>query len=345
MDSNIKGKLALSDSRAFNSVMMRYNVGAVIPVSTPAIMRENCKIFPAGGCFYRVKIMGDTKFADVMRLEKEIRSDIADGRKKAGLYEKSMSIRFDTEPFLVLEVDPPPGYFLPYEAGEIVKFTAPIGKLFSVDGESLMAYDLNKHYQTLVAAVSGHGKSRLLRNCIVGLSKNCTPKDLQMYFIDFKNDDLAIFSNLPHVKGFAWKQEEASNIIMSLRDEVDKRITKKGKKYNNKHLLVIDEGAELDKSLDDTLSSVMKLGRSLGIHVLLATQYPTSAQIGQKVNNAFTHRFVGRVGSASNAAWACGIPDSGAELLRKPGAFLDIFGGQINRFQTFTMTPEEEGIK
>lgn len=347
MDSTAKGKLALLDAKAFNAVMLRYSVDAVVPVGSPKAMREHCKVFPAGGCFYHVKVMGSTKFNDVMRLEREVKAEIAAERKRQGLYERTMSVRFNSEPFLVLEVDPPPGFDLLYEPLPLQPLQAAVGMTFGIDGAFPMLYDLNVHHQTLVAAVSGHGKSRLLRNCVSGIARTTGPDKVKLSLIDFKNDDLSKFQYLPHTISYAWRTEEANSTIYAIRDEVEKRIAQNGKRKKNKsfpdkHLLVIDEGAELDKELDDTLASIMKLGRSLGVHVLLATQYPTSAQIGQKVSQAFTHRMVGRVSSASSAAWATGMGESGAELLRKQGSFLYVFGGEITRFQTFNLTEAQE---
>ena len=336
-----RAKLALNDAAAFNRVMRRYEVEAMIDVRSQEALVQNCKVFPAAVCIYKVKIFGSATFAEVTKYEREVRSEIAATRSKLGVYDKKMSVRFDIEPFLSLEVDTPDGYTLDREQVAVNPYQAAIGKQFSVDGEKVVKYDLNVHYQTLVAAVSGHGKSKLLKNCLLGLIHSTKPADLKFWLIDFKNDDLQPFAKLKHTERYAWKQEDANKLIEYLRLELEKRISS-NKKKQHKILLVIDEGAELDKDLDDTLATIMKMGRSLGIHVLLATQYPTSAQIGQKIARAFTHRFVGRVESASSALWASGVAGSGAELLRKPGAFLYVFGGNVERFQTFNLTKEME---
>ncbi len=341
MDGQQKAKLAFSDANAFNQVMARYNIEAGIFTNSVEALRENCKVFPAAVCIYKITTFGRTSFSDVTHKEMEVRSAIAAARKKMGLFEKSMSIRFDMEPFLSIEVDSPPGYILERPTVIDQPFTASIGRSYSVEGESAVVYDLNKHHQTLVAAVSGHGKSRLLKNCLLGLFSATSPQDLRVVLIDFKNDDLAPYKKLTHVENYVWKPTEATKAIKALKRELDSRI-EAIEKPKHRILLVIDEGAEIDKALDDTLSSIMKMGRSLQINVLFATQYPTAAQVGQKIARAFTHRFVGRTDGASSALWATGIAGSGAELLRKPGAFLYAFGGNIDRFQTFFVTDEKE---
>lgn len=342
MERALKTKLALTDVAAFNKTMATYGVKARILARTNEEARANCKIYPASCCIYAVTIFGATKFEDVYRYEKELKASIAAARKTAGFYDKNVSLRFDTEPFLTLEIDGPPGYLLEYTEVPASKYQAPVGQIYTIEGVQPMVYDLEKHYQTLVAAVSGHGKSYLLRNCVTGLVHSTTPKELELLCIDFKNTDLAPYKRLPHCARYAYKMEDANQIIEDLRLEVDARIEDEKFSIKKRILLVIDEGAELDKAMDGTLASIMKMGRSLGVHVLMATQHPTAKQIGEQIARSFTHRFVGRVDSAQSAFFASGIAESGAELLRKPGSFLYVFGGQIERFQTFNLTVEKE---
>ena len=342
MDKTLKTKLALADVAAFNKTMQTYGVKARILMRNNEEARANCKVYPASCCIYAVTIFGTGRFEDVYKYKAELRANVASARKAAGFYDKNLSLRFDTEPFLTLEIDGPPGYLLEYLPAEPVRYQAPVGHVYTIEGAQPMIYDLEKHHQALVAAVSGHGKSYLLRNCVTGIVHSTTPKELELLCIDFKNTDLAPYKFLPHCKQFAYKTEDANEIIENLRLEVQARIENDKFVLKKRILLVIDEGAELDRAMDDTLASIMKMGRSLGVNVLMATQHPTAAQIGQKTARAFTHRFVGRVDSAQSAFFASGIAESGAELLRKPGSFLYVFGGQIERFQTFNLTKEKE---
>lgn len=342
MNGAEKFRLAQGDVLAFNTTMKNYGVNARIQIRNEEEARENCKVFPASCCIYRIQVFGSTSFDNVIRYEKEVRAAIASQRKKMGYFEKYFSIRFDMEPFFTLEVDGPPGFILDYENIDAGEYQAPIGQTFTIDGMQPLLYNLNVHHQTLVAAVSGHGKSQLLKNCVTGLISSTPQSKIELLCIDFKNTDLVPYKHLPHCKAFAFRTEDANAIIAELREEVDRRIDDDKFVIKKRTLLVIDEGAELDKSVDDTLASIMKMGRSLGVHVLMATQHPTAAQIGQKTARAFTHRFVGRVDSAQSAFFASGVADSGAELLRKQGSFLAVYGGQVERFQTFYLSPERE---
>lgn len=333
MDGKQKARLALADAGAFNVTMHRYGVKAAIRVGSQSELKENCKVFVESCCIYRITIYDQTKFDDVIKFERELRAAVATARKGLGYFDKYISLRFDTEPFLTLEIDPPPGFILPYESTPTKHFQAAIGKTYTIDSVRPMMYDLTVQHQTLVAAVSGHGKSQLLKNCLVGLVTNTPKQKIDLRCIDFKNSDLVEFK--PHSTNFAYKNDDANAIIENLRLEVENKIDSGQKKPTRRIVLAIDEGAELDKNNDEKLASIMKMGRSLGVHVLFATQHPTAAQIGQKVARAFTHRFVGRTDTAQSALFATGVAQSGAELLRKPGSFLYVYGGQIERFQSF----------
>lgn len=340
MDGKQKARIALADAGAFNLTMQRYGVKAMIRISNQEELRSNCKVFVESVCIYRVLVYDQTTFDNVVKFEKEIRAAIATGRKKLGYFDKYISLRFDTEPFLTLEVDSPPGFILPYQNTPQKTFQSAIGNIYTIDAVTPMVYDLNVQHQTLVAAVSGHGKSQLLKNCLTGLLANTPRENLDLRCIDFKNSDLIQYKKFS--TAFAFRELDANTIIENLFQDVEQRIESASKKHKKKILLAIDEGAELDKANDEKLASIMKMGRSLGVHVLFATQHPTAAQVGQKIARAFTHRFVGRTDTGQSALFASGVAGSGAELLRKTGSFLYVFGGQIERFQSYFMTEEME---
>lgn len=340
MDGKQRAKLALADAGAFNVTMHRYGVKAAIRIGNQAELKENCKVFVESCCIYRVTVYDQTTFDNVLKYEKEIRAAIATARKNLGYFDKYISLRFDSEPFLTLEVDSPPGFILDYEKIPLKPFQSAIGKIYTIDGTTPMLYDLTVHHQTLVAAVSGHGKSQLLKNCLTGLLGNTPTSKIDLRCIDFKNSDLVLYKR--HASAFAFRNDDANDIIENLRLEVEGRIEEASRKPKQRILLVVDEGAELDKVNDEKLASIMKMGRSLGVHVLFATQHPTAAQVGQKIARAFTHRFVGRTDTAQSALFASGVAQSGAELLRKPGSFLYVFGGQIERFQSYFLSEAME---
>lgn len=102
--------------------------------------------------------------------------------------------------------------------------------------------------------------------------------------------------------------------------------------------LVVDEVARLIErggpALGEAISTLTMMGRELGIHVVLGTQYPVADALGGMMAKAnLPLRLVGRVLSASEAYVATGVKGSGAEFLSGGGDFLVTAGGRSVRLQ------------
>ncbi len=326
-------KLASVEAVAFNLTMMAHGVKAYINITTPQSAASSIKIFPEALIIYTIDIEVGQSFSKVFSLEDEVKAAIAKARLRSGFSLENLSIRFDNNPLPTLEVDTPPGWRLESKKMATVPFTSLIGTTYSVIGREWFDFDLTKQHQTLIAAMSGHGKSVLLSTIALGLSKSTMPLNLSFHVIDFKNDDLLFLRDMNHTIQYAYDEEGAEEIIQFLSREKEKR---KNEKWTKRRLLLIDELAELPKKFDEPVASLMKMGRSMGINVVAATQHPTAKQIGEQIARSFTHRFVGRVESSNAARWATGIEASGAELLKKPGSFLYCFGGDATRLQVLS---------
>ncbi len=152
----------------------------------------------------------------------------------------------------------------------------------------------------LVAGTTGSGKSETLQTYILSLAVNYSPEDVGFFIIDFKGGGMAnLFSDIPHLSG------QISNLsgnmvhraMISIKSENERRqrlfseygvnnINLYTKLYKNHeteiaipHLfIIIDEFAELKREEPDfmrELISVAQVGRSLGVHLILATQKPS----------------------------------------------------------------------
>ena len=180
-----------------------------------------------------------------------------------------------------------------------------------------------------MAGTTGSGKSTLMRMLLLSLAINTAPADLQMVLIDMKNSDLAALAALPHVARFAVVDAAAAAAIRHvesvLRQRIERQITEP------KLLLAIDELRELARlpGIVARLGSIVSLGRSLGIHVVAATQHPKAGEIGSVVKANFPVRLIGQVVGARHAEAAADRPGTGAELLPGNGAFLRIDGAHI----------------
>lgn len=326
-------RLASVEAVAFNLTMMAHGVRAYIDITTPESASSAIKIFPEAVIIYTIDIEPGQSFSKVFSLKDEVTAAIARARIKYRFSIKDLSIRFDNNPLPTLEVDTPPGFRVVPNKLISEPYTSIIGTSYSVLGREWFKFDLTKHHQTLVAAMSGHGKSVLLKRISTGLMSSTLPSAVSLYVIDFKNDDLVFTNERSHTKMFAFDESGAEAIIERLTLEKESR--KAANSWSSRKILLIDELAELPKRFDEPVASLMKMGRSMGINVIAATQHPTAKQIGEQIARSFTHRFVGRVESSNAARWATGIEGSGAELLKKPGSFLYCFGGDSTRLQVF----------
>lgn len=151
----------------------------------------------------------------------------------------------------------------------------------------------------LVAGTTGSGKSETLQTYILSLAVNFSPDDVCFFIIDFKGGGMAnLFTNLPHLAGQIsnLSGNQVRRAMVSIKSENRRRqkifndnsvnnINSYSRLYKNgeasvpvPHLLIIiDEFAELKREEPEfmkELISVAQVGRSLGVHLILATQKP-----------------------------------------------------------------------
>ncbi len=159
----------------------------------------------------------------------------------------------------------------------------------------------------LVAGTTGSGKSEILQSYILSMSTIFHPYEVGFVIIDFKGGGMANqFEGLPHMLGSITNIDgnEVNRSLSSIKAELLKRqnyfadagvnhIDKYILKYKNKevktplpHLIIIvDEFAELKAEYPDfmkELISTARIGRSLGVHLILATQKP-SGQVNEQI--------------------------------------------------------------
>ena len=207
----------------------------------------------------------------------------------------------------------------------------------------------------LVAGMTGSGKSEFIITYILSLAMNYSPDDVAFILIDYKGGGLAgAFENkqtgvkLPHLAGTITNLDKAemSRTLVSIDSEVKKRqamfntardalgestidIYKYQKFYHEgklkepiPHLLIIsDEFAELkaqQPEFMDNLISVARIGRSLGVHLILATQKPSGVVDDQIWSNT-KFRVCLKVQDASDSNEMLKRPD--AASLKQTGRF------------------------
>lgn len=152
----------------------------------------------------------------------------------------------------------------------------------------------------LVAGTTGSGKSETLQTYMLSLAINYSPDDIGYFIIDYKGGGMAnLFDGLPHMIGQIsnLSGNQVYRAMVSIKSEIRRRqgifaendvnnINSYTKLYKNRetsvpipHLfIIIDEFAELKREEPEfmkELISVAQVGRSLGVHLILATQKPS----------------------------------------------------------------------
>lgn len=187
----------------------------------------------------------------------------------------------------------------------------------------------------LIAGTTGSGKSVMLQTYILSLALNYHPDQIRFILIDYKGGGMAdAFRRLPHVTGIIDNLQTGNTIaraLASIQGEIHRRehlFRKVG--VNNiddyirffyddpaeerlPHLIIIvDEFAELKTDQPDfmrELVSASRVGRSLGVHLILSTQKPSNS-VSDEIWANSNFRICLRVQSRSDSM----------EMLRRPDA-------------------------
>ena len=212
---------------------------------------------------------------------------------------------------------------------------ASIGVMANGKDLSIDIGDFTQPPISLVAGMSGSGKSELLKTWILSLALNHSPEELEFVIIDYKGGSMAAsVEGLPHVIGTLTDIEAGD--IMRILDSLSYEITRRKILFNaagveeykeyyklNKKgvikeplpimVIVCDEFAELKqqhKEFMTELVQIARVGRSLGVRLVLATQSPAGVvdqdlfdnsrfQICLKVQNAAASKsMIGRPDAA-----------------------------------------------
>ncbi len=205
----------------------------------------------------------------------------------------------------------------------------------------------------LVAGTTGSGKSELLQTLVVALALAHHPYDLGFVLVDFKGGGaFAALVDLPHTQGLVTDLSGglAERALVALRAELDRRkrlfsaagvneiaryqaLTWQGRSGEPlpRLVVIVDEFAELlDEAPDfiDGLIGVARVGRSLGLHLILATQSPAGV-VSQQIWANARLRICLRVESRQESMDMLHRPDA-ADLPRLPGrGYLQVGNNEI----------------
>ena len=220
----------------------------------------------------------------------------------------------------------------------------------------------------LVAGTTGSGKSEILQTFILSMATLFSPYEVGFMIIDFKGGGMVNqFGQLPHLLGSITNIDgkEIDRSLKSIKAELQKRqrlfaeaevnhIDKYIEKYRAgavpvplPHLIIIvDEFAELKAEQPEfmkELISAARIGRSLGVHLILATQKP-AGQVNEQIWSNSRFRLCLKVQSQEDSNEVLKSPLA-AEIKEAGRAYLQVGNNEIfELFQSaYSGAPEKAG--
>lgn len=259
------------------------------------------------------------------------------------------------------------------------KFALPVALGRTISNETY-TFDLTKMPHLLVAGATGQGKSVGLNAIITSLLYKKHPSQLKFVMVDPKKVELSIYSVIEkHFLAKLPDEEEAIitetskvvNTLNSLCIEMDSRYdllkeaqVRNIKEYNEKFIkrqlnpnkghkylpyivVVVDEFADLimtaGKEVEQPIARIAQLARAIGIHMIIATQRPSTNIITGVIKANFPARIAFKVASMIDSRTILDTP--GANQLIGRGDMLISVGSEMTRVQcAFVDTPEVDSI-
>ena len=157
-------------------------------------------------------------------------------------------------------------------------------------------FDIAESTHLLIAGTTGSGKSVFLNDIIMSILYSKTPEEVQFIMIDPKQVELGSYNSLPHMMfPVVSDTDKALSSMKILGDLIDDRYkkfsdlgVKKIEDYNAmdgiqkmpRIVVIVDEYMEMmfkaPKELEEIINKISRFARAAGVHLILATQRPSS---------------------------------------------------------------------
>lgn len=208
--------------------------------------------------------------------------------------------------------------------------------------------DIRKMTHILVAGTSGSGKTAFLHSIIISLIMKYSPADLRLILIDPKKTEFVVYEGLPHlvinevlsdtnkvIQSLNWaiaemerrydlfsKKSRAGTYVIDI-DEYNANLAE-GEEKLPKIVIIADEVAAMmqdaKKDMEDRIQNLTQKSRATGIHVILATQRPSTDVITGVIKSNLKSRIALSVAQEIDSRVI--LDESGAQNLLGQGDLL-----------------------
>lgn len=238
-------------------------------------------------------------------------------------------------------------------------------------GGELIVVDLYRMSHLLIGGRTGAGKSVWVNSMICSLISRYSPEEVRFLMIDLNVMELQGYNNIPHmlapvihnvndvIRALDWLVNEMKNRFQKFKEQNVINIGGFNKKIKNGEIAgeslpiivcIIDELADLmminPRKIEILLVRLAQLGKSAGIHLIVATNHPTPDVLSELMISNFPSRIAFKVTSPKESRLILNFPD--AEYLAGFGDMLYLMPPNLNdaptRAQSYFISDEDVDI-
>lgn len=238
-------------------------------------------------------------------------------------------------------------------------------------GGELIVVDLYRMSHLLIGGRTGAGKSVWVNSMIFSLISRYSPGEVRFLMIDPKVMELQVYNNIPHmlapvihnvndvIRALDWLVNEMKNRFQKFEEQNVINIGGFNKKIKNGEIAgeslpiivcIIDELADLmminPRRIEMLLVRLAQLGKSAGIHLIVATNHPTPDVLSELMISNFPSRIAFKLTSPKESRLILNFPD--AEYLAGLGDMLCLMPPNLSdapvRAQSYFISDEDIDI-
>ena len=303
---------------------------------------------------YELEVKSGTRLSKITALNKEIALDLGakDVRIQAPIPgKKTVGIELpnkNTTPVAIKEI------LNKFKDKEDHKLLVALGK--NIMGEPICC-EIDKTPHLLVAGATGSGKSVCINSMITSILMRTKPDEVKLVLVDPKKVELSMYNGVPHLLTPVVTNPKKANIVLQkivkiMEDRYDlfensrtkniagynAYVDKKNEKLRDEEkisklpyiVVIIDELADLmlvaAKEVEDSIMRITQMARAAGIHLIVATQRPSTDVITGVVKANIPSRISFAVSSSIDSRTILDM--SGAEKLLGKGDMLFLPQGE-----------------